>query len=89
MINQETHGLTVRGAVGGEPEAQWSDSGGQLWTSKDILSQWSQDQLNAPAGWAEGAMGMPAVTSGGQTILTMVPPTGEDIPDVSVVEPEG
>jgi hypothetical protein len=52
------------------------------------LSQWSQDQLNAPAGWAEGAMGMPAVTSQGKTVLTMLPPTGQDIPDVPVVEPE-
>jgi hypothetical protein len=88
MINQETGGLTVRTAVSGEPEAQWTDASGQLWTTDEILSQWSQDQLNAPAGWAEGAMGMPAVTSQGKTVLTMLPPTGQDIPDVPVVEPE-
>jgi hypothetical protein len=33
-------------------------------------------------------MGMPAVTSEGKTVLTMVPPTGLDIPDVPVVEPD-
>jgi hypothetical protein len=31
---------------------------------------------------------MPAVTSQGKTVLTMLPPTGQDIPDVPVVEPE-
>lgn len=89
MINQQTEGLTVRTAVGGEPEATWTDASGQLWKTNEILSQWSQDQLNARAGWAEGAMGMPAVTSEGKTVLTMLPPTGQDIPNVPVVEPEG
>jgi hypothetical protein len=88
MIHQTTEGLTVRTAVGGEPEAQWADPAGQLWSTDEVLGQWPQDQLNAPAGWAEGALGMPAVTSGGKTILTMVPPTGLDIPDEPVVEPE-
>lgn len=87
MINQKTEGLTVRTAVGGEPEAQWADADGQVWTTGEVLSQWSQDQLNAPAGWAEGALGMPAVTSGGKTLLTMLPPTGMDLPDQPVVEP--
>jgi hypothetical protein len=88
MINQQTEGLTVRTAVAGEPEATWSDADGQIWETNEILSQWPQERLNAPAGWAEGAMGMPAVTSEGKTVLTMVPPTGEEIPDVPVVEPE-
>jgi hypothetical protein len=33
MINQTTEGLTVRTAVSGEPEAQWTDSAGQVWTT--------------------------------------------------------
>lgn len=88
MINQESQGLTIRTAVAGEPTAQWTDSSGQLWTTNEVLSQWPPEQLDAPAGWAEGAMGMPAVTSEGKTVLTMVPPTGLDIPDVPVVEPD-
>jgi hypothetical protein len=87
MINQTTEGLTVRTAVSGEPEAQWTDSAGQVWTTDEVLSQWPQDQLDAKAGWAEGALGMPAITSGGKTLLTMLPPTGMSIPDVPVVEP--
>lgn len=88
MIHQQAEGLTVRTAVGGEPEAQWTDPEGQLWTSDEVLSQWPEDRLNAPAGWAEGALGMPAVTSQGHTVLTMLPPDGSDLSDVPVVEPE-
>ena len=81
MIHQEAAELTVRVAVSGEPEAEWTDPSGQIWTSSEILSQWSQERLEERAGWGEGALGMPSVTVNGHTILTMLPPGGESIPD--------
>lgn len=84
----DTGTTTLRQAVGGEPTASWTDGQGTLWTSGQILDQWSEEQLNQPVAWGEGQMGMPTIRHGSDVLLTMEPPTGLGIPSEPPVAPE-
>lgn len=73
---------TLKSAVEGIPEASWTGSDGTAWSSKEILSQWSQEQLQQPVEMGEDQRGMTTVRAAGsgETLLTMEEPSGPDIP---------
>lgn len=73
---------TLKEAVEGVPEASWTDSQGQLWTTQDILNQWPADRLSQPVDWGEDKEGNTEVrTMGhdGKPVLTMTPQAGWDV----------
>ncbi len=81
---------TLRDAVGGIPEASWTDSDGRQWSSNEILTTWSQDGLRQPVDFGENQFGMTTIRSaesGGKTILTMLGPSGPDIAPEPAVQP--
>ena len=88
-------GETLRQAVGGIPNASWVDSSGQLWTEQEIMSQWSDQQLDQPVIVDEDVNGNPVIRAReanghpGQVLLSMSEnEAGSEIPDEPVVRPE-
>lgn len=79
---------TLQEAVAGIPEASWTSSDGTQLSSREILSQWPQDKLQEPVDFGEDRFGMTTIRSrAGETILTMLGPTGPDIPSEPPVAP--
>lgn len=84
---------TVRRALQEIPRASWVDDTGEWQTSEQILSDWPPDRLDQPAIVGEDENGMTAIRAldhdghQGQVLLTMLPPTGTDVPPEPVVRP--
>lgn len=94
MPNTPSDTLTLKQAVEGVPNASWTDSSGELWSSQEVASQWSKDTLQQPVVWGETEFGRPTIREAGndgqpgKTLLTMEPPSGADLPSPPAVEPE-
>jgi hypothetical protein len=72
---------TLQSAVEGIPEAAWTSSDGTELTSQQVLSQWPAERLQQPVEFGEDQMGMTTIRAqaNGETILTMLGPSGPDV----------
>lgn len=72
---------TLKTAVEGIPEASWTSSDGTQLTSQEVLTQWRPEKLQQPVQFGEDQMGMTTIrsTDNGETLLTMLGPSGPDV----------
>jgi hypothetical protein len=72
---------TLKSAVEGVPEAAWTSSDGTELTSQQVLSQWPAERLQQPVEFGEDQTGMTTIRAqgNGETILTMLGPSGPDV----------
>lgn len=71
---------TLKSAVEAIPEASWTSDDGTQLTSQQILDQWPAERLQQPVEYGEDQMGMTTIRAqGGETLLTMLGPSGPDV----------